>query len=304
MLGPPFVNVTLGTDCSAPAYIACMNLMGQSFPRRHPIPSYFVLTFSISWIGALIVAAPHLLNHEPLTKMTGVLMFPAMLLGPCIVGILLTAVIDGKSGVSELFTRMFRVRIRVRWLFALLIPPVLILSVLFSLEKLVSPIFTPNLFWMGILFGVPAGFFEEIGWTGFAFPKMVAKNNALASSIQLGLLWCCWHLPVVNFLGTASPHGNYWFAYFLAFTFVMTAMRVMICWLYANTKSLLIAQLMHMCSTGSLVIFSAPRASAAQEAMWYSFYGALLWVGVALIARVSGKRLTRQIQVESAAPVF
>jgi hypothetical protein len=44
---------------------------------------------------------------------------------------------------------------------------------------------------------------------------------------------------VINFLGTL--HGTYWFPFFVAFTAAMTAMRVLICWIYANTKSVLLA---------------------------------------------------------------
>jgi membrane protease YdiL (CAAX protease family) len=146
---------------------------------------------------------------------------------------------------------------------------------------------------MGILFGVPAGLLEEIGWTGYVFPKMRSQNDALGPSILLGLLWATWHLPVVNYLGTATPHGSYWFSFFLVFTVAMTAMRVLICWIYANTKSVLMAQFMHVSSTGSLVIFSAPHVTAAQEAMWYGLYGASLWLIVGIIAKFYGKRLTR-----------
>ena len=52
----------------------------------------------------------------------------------------------------------------------------------------------------------------------------------------------------------------------------MTAMRVLIAWIYTNTKSVLLAQLMHVSSTGSLVLFSAARVTALQEAMWYALY--------------------------------
>jgi uncharacterized protein len=259
--------------------------------RRYPVAAYFALTFLISWIGALAVAAPHLIRHQPLPKMTGILMFPAMLLGPGLAGIALTRIVDGKNGLRNLFRQMFRTWVPPRWYLALLIPPVLVLSVLLFLQRFVSPLYTPNLFWIGVLFGIPAGFLEEIGWTGYAFPKMRSKSNGLASSILLGLLWSLWHIPVINYLGTATPHGVYWLPFFLAFSLAMTAMRVLIAWIYTNTKSVWLAQLMHVSSTGSLVIFSAARANAAQEAMWYALYGTVLWVAVGIVVKTFGRGL-------------
>jgi uncharacterized protein len=125
---------------------------------------------------------------------------------------------------------------------------------------------------MGILFAIPAGFLEEIGWMGYAFQKMRSQSNGLTSSILLGLLSALWHLPVVDYLGTATPHGAYWLPFFLAFTVAMTAMQVLIAWIYTKTKSVLSAQLMHTASTGSLVLFSPPRDSRARSdvvcALW------------------------------------
>lgn len=261
---------------------------------RRPVVSYFALTFSISWLGTLAVAAPHLLRHEALPQLTGILMFPAMLLGPSIAGVVLTRIIDGKSGLRDLGSRLIRAKILARWYAPLLIPPILILSVLFCLKTFALPIYAPNFFLIGFLFGIPAGFLEEIGWMGYAFPKMRSRENALAPAILLGLLWGTWHLPVINYLGTATPHGAYWFPFFLAFTAAMTAMRVLICWIYANTKSVLLTQFMHVSSTSSLVIFSAPRASARQEVIWYGMYALALWLVVALVVRKFGKRLTSQ----------
>ena len=255
----------------------------ESFFRRHSVVSYFLMTFAISWLGALAVVAPALLQGQELSNFTGILIFPAMLLGPSISGIMMTGIVSGKAGVKELFRRMGRGRVPVRWYGALLIPPALVFGVLFSLKALVSPAFSPNHFWLGVLFGVPAGFLEEIGWTGFAFPQMSANGNALGSAVVLGIIWGIWHLPAINFLGAAAPHGAYWFRFFLAFAVAMTAMRVLISWLYANTKSSLLAQLMHVSSTGTLVIFS-PRVSPAQEVMWYAVYGCVLWAVVGVVA--------------------
>lgn len=263
----------------------------ESAFRRNPVIAYFTLTFAISWLGALAVAAPHLLRHEPLPKMTGILMFPAMLLGPSLSGVLLTRIFDGPEGLHDLFSRMVRMRVPPRWYAALLIPPILVGTVLFCLRIFVSPVFTPGHFWMGVLFGWPAGFFEEIGWTGFAFPRMTRALNPLAAAVLLGLLWGLWHMPAINYLGTSTPHGKYWLPYFAAFTVAMCAMRVLISWIYSNTGSVLLAQLMHASSTGALVIFSPPRVTGAQEALWYLVYGLALWGFVAAVVRLHGRGL-------------
>lgn len=91
------------------------------------------------------------------------------------------------------------------------------------------------------------------------------------------MLWGLWHLPVVDSLRAASPHGRYWPECFAAFIAVLAAIRVLIAWTYVHTGSLRMAQLLHASSTGFLVILSAPRVAPAQEAFWYFLYAAALW---------------------------
>jgi membrane protease YdiL (CAAX protease family) len=262
--------------------------------KRHPVSAYFLLTYAISWLGALAVAVPRLARGEALTKMDGLVMFPVMLLGPSVAGLVLTRLVDGRAGLRGLLSRTCRARVPARWYATLLIPPGLIVAVLLGLKTFVSQVFTPNTFLVGISFGIVAGFLEEIGWTGYALPKMLSPVNVLGPAIILGLLWSAWHLPVINYLGVATPHGGYWPHFFLAFAAAMTAMRVLISWVYVNTGSVLLAQLLHVASTGSLVALSPTRVCPAQEALWYGVYAIALWMVVAIVAATFGKGLQRQ----------
>jgi membrane protease YdiL (CAAX protease family) len=254
-----------------------------SLLSKHPALSYFLLTFTISWTAAFLVAAPKLLQSGSLPKLTGILMFPAMLLGPSFTGIFLTRKLDGRDGLKNLFARMRRFRFPLRWYSALLIPPVMVLSVLFCLKTFVSPVYAPNRFWLGVTFGLFAGFLEEIGWIGFAYPKLRQSFSLLPAAAIVGACWGLWHAPIIDFLGAASPHGKALPAFFAAFVAAMTAMRVLIAWFYEHTRSIALAQLIHISSTGALVVFSPSAVSPMQEAAWYALWAVALWAGVILL---------------------
>lgn len=267
-----------------------MNL--KDFILRRPIISYFIMAFSISWLGAFILVAPKLLSGQVIGKIDGILMFPVMLLGPASAGIILTALSEGKAGLRNLRLRMSKWKLPFKWyLVAVLVPPCLILAVLLLLKHFVSPVFTPNFFALGFLFGIPAGFFEEIGWTGYVFPKMRLQQGTIKAGVVLGLLWGLWHFPVIDFLGAASPHRQYLLPFFLAFIAILTAMRIFIVWIYTNTHSILLAQFMHAISTGCLATFGPPALSPARETLWYALYAAILWIAVLIFFTLKRQKI-------------
>lgn len=257
----------------------------KTFLQHHPVASYFGMTFMISWVGVFLVVAPRLMRGEAISTTDGLLMFPVLLLGPSITGITLTAIVDGKSGLRNLFSRMGRWRVGAHWYGVLLIPPVFILAVLLTMKTLISPVYTPHLFLMGILFGLAPGVLEEIGWSGYAFPKMQVKYGTLPATCLLGILWGLWHAPVVDFMGAAYPHGASWLPFYLAFITLVMAIRVLIVWVYSHTQSVLLAQLLHASSTGFLVILSPSPISPTQEVLWYAVYAAILWIAVAGVVK-------------------
>src|SRR5512134_2552908 len=89
----------------------------KAFVTRHPVATYFALTFAISWGGVLLaVGGPAGLTG---IKAQNNALFPlallAMVAGPSVTGLLLTGLIDGRAGLLEFRSRLFEWRVGVRW---------------------------------------------------------------------------------------------------------------------------------------------------------------------------------------------
>ncbi len=267
----------------------------KAFIQRYPVATYFGLVLLISYGSFLLVVGPKLLRGGAEQPTDAFLLFPIIVVGVCLVGIALTSITGGRHGLRDLFSRVGRWRVGAQWYaVAFLTPSVLMLAVLFLFRTLVSPVFTSKIFPLGLVFGLVPGFLEEFGWMGFAYPKMRLQRSALSASLLLGVVWGLWHAPVVDYLGAAAPHGEYWVPFFLTFIAIVMAVRVLIVWIYSNTGSVLLAQLMHASLTVSLATFDPVGVSPAQETLWYAVYAVVLWIVVAVIAMWYGKRLVRQ----------
>src|SRR5215472_15440508 len=85
---------------------------------------------------------------------------------------------------------------------------------------------------------------EELGWRGFALPRMQARRPAFAASLLLGLLWGLWHLPLMMARGLPlTTAGLIQLAFFIL---LVTAWAVLFTWVYNNTNgSLFLMVLMH-----------------------------------------------------------
>ncbi len=262
--------------------------------QRHPVLFYFILAYAIAWGFCIAAVGTKFLRGEPLQFTDLMLMLLPMLAGPSIAGITMTTITDGRRGLQDLLSRMGKWRVGVRWYaLAILIPPVLILPLLLMLANLASPAFFPRFSPMGFIYGILVGFFEEIGWMGFAFPKMQLKRSAFSIAIYLGLLWAMWHL-VADYLGASGVFGVYWLPHFLVWMVAtFTAMRVLIVWVYSNTRSLLLCQLMHASSTGFLYVLG-PSLAPTEDILFYGLYAVVLWLAVIIVVKRYGKNLVRQ----------
>ena len=79
---------------------------------------------------------------------------------------------------------------------ALLTVPTILLTILLLLSAVVDPAFAPRFQWALFAVGLFEGSFEEIGWTGFATPRLLARQRLGRAGLSLGLTWAFWHLLV------------------------------------------------------------------------------------------------------------
>jgi membrane protease YdiL (CAAX protease family) len=82
---------------------------------------------------------------------------------------------------------------------------------------------------------------EEVGWRGFALPRLAERFGLARSSLILGVIWAFWHLPLF-FVADADTFNQS----FARYTLQVTALSVAMTWLFAHTGgSLLLMMLMH-----------------------------------------------------------
>ena len=251
------------------------------FIQDRPVGVFFLVAFAIPWLPSFLVAGAKFFRGEVIELLDIMMIGLAMYAAPILSGILIAFLVDGKRGIGDMFSLMKIWRVG-KWYLTLLIFPVLILVVSLLLSATVSSDFSPVFLIGSIMMGITAGFLEEPGWMGFAFPKMRERHGLIRASVYLGLIHGLWHFPLW-FLTQYSDLGNFWFPYFIAFVIVLVALRVIMVWAYSHTNSLLLSQMIHASSTGFLAVLTPEYIEPVNWVIFYSVYAVFLWV-VALVA--------------------
>jgi uncharacterized protein len=280
--------------------------------RRHPLASYLLLTFVLTF-GSVIILAGGV--PGPNTPDTGLsLAIIAMLVGPAVAGPVMIALVHGRTGLQALGARIRRWRVPVRWyaIALLAVPATMLTSLLvltaFSREFVPGFLTTDDILSLSLLAlaaALPTAFFEELGWTGFATPELRRRYGIFATGLALGAVWGAWHYPV-NVWGSATAAETVPVALFVmvALFSMLPPIRILMVWVYDRTESVLVAMLMHasflafwlMATPGEVM---TPDAIAGWDVVaWYVVWAALLWALVAVVA--AGRRRTaRQDQHET-----
>jgi membrane protease YdiL (CAAX protease family) len=157
--------------------------------------------------------------------------------------------LKGWNGIKELFRPLLWGRVGYQWYLVAFLGMALLAGVglvfLFLLNGttpawgqfgpvfMLAPIFLINLL---------SNVWEEIGWRGFALPRLQVRYSALTASIYLGVLWAVWHFPLL--LDPNNAMSNFpWYVMMVN----MAAMSVIYAWIYNSTRGSLLLVTLFPC---------------------------------------------------------
>jgi len=180
--------------------------------RRHPLISFFVLTYVLTWLP---------------------LPFGSFLaFGPLLAALIVISITEGRAGLRELGARMIRWRVGWRWYAVALGLPLAVAVAAVALNVALGATVQslaklPPLSTFIVVFAVrlinpldgPMG--EEPGWRGYALPRLQGSGRSpLVVTVILGLLVVVWHLPLVIVVHQLPPAGllgafavTFWFTW-------------------------------------------------------------------------------------------
>lgn len=155
-----------------------------------------------------------------------------------------------------------------------------------DLQRLGEVNYLPNL-GIGalVLWLATYGFGEEIGWRGFALPRLQKGRSALSATLILGVMWIVWHMPAFLYLDTYVALG---LAAFPMFALGVMTGAIVFTWLYNSTGgSVLMVAIWH----GVFDFLSASKISGGTIAALMS--AAIMVWAVAIVIVFKPANLSR-----------
>lgn len=183
---------------------------------------FFLLAFAIAW-GTWF---PSFLHPQSLRLLSFVGLF-----APAISALIVAFYLNKERGIKELLGRYTRLRFGISWyIIAILLVPFLFtlsfwLDGLFfhtSFKNILLPT-SPYFIFAAFIWLMFINSGEEIGWRGFALPKLQKLfKNPLYATLLLGVLWSSWHIPIYLTPGQSSFPLVLFFLFTIGLSFIYT----------------------------------------------------------------------------------
>lgn len=228
-----------------------------AFVAGRDVVSFFVLTLVLSW-ALWVPGAMGIINYGALVS--GIVVAGGF--GPLVAAAIITWLAGGS--LRTWAGQVLRWRVGVWWYLAAVgIPLVVVTASAGVYVTLGNPIGQSDVLQQIPIYALPlihglsmvsvflvGGGQEELGWRGFALPRLLEHVNAVTASLVIGAVWAVWHLPLFMLEGSSQFGGE-----FLPYLLVLLALSILFTWLYRGTGgSVLLVMILHAsynASTGS-----------------------------------------------------
>jgi uncharacterized protein len=257
----------------------------MSLVRRYPLAAFFVLAYALAWwIWILYAFGITFLG-------------PIFALGPLLAAIIVTALTRGAAGLKALLSRMVRWRVGLGWYAAALLLPVAIYLFAVSLnillgarastaEQFGSWYLIFPLFAYSLLFPLSGAFGEELGWRGYALPRVQARLWALSAAVIIGVIQTAWHLPL--FMSDRSTPPVPLIVGFMGLGILAT-------WVFNNTRgSVLMTMLLHASNNTNVGFFGEMFTGADLVRMGWLLAAGWCVAALVVVVVAGPKHLSRK----------
>lgn len=258
----------------------------STWTKQHSLVMYFVLAYAITWAFELPLAAVRR-GWIHLSIPFAIHYLGAF--GPMLAAIIVTGITQGGDGIRGLFSGLFKWRVGWSWMIFSIFSPIAMFALAAFVMRSISGEW-PNLNLLGeveylpylgiagalVLWLLTWGLGEEVGWRGFALPRLQKSHSALTATIILGTIHALWHLPAFFYKDTYMAMGLAAGLPMLVISVIAAA--IVFTWIYNSTRgSLLMVVLFH-------ALFDMLSVSKAGGTNAPAVMSAVVWILAVVLA--------------------
>ncbi len=211
--------------------------------KRHALLIFCTLPIALTFVATRL-------------PLPGEVVSVVMVFIPTLIALGLTAMADGWGGVQALLGKLAQWRVRPTWIVIALALGLVLRVTMSGIALLLglipaiylrpwSPIQLALFAVMLFLFALP----EELGWRGYALPKLLSKHSPLTTSLMIGVLWGSLHLALT------LPGMIYAGAPLLPTFLELIALSVLMTWLYIQSGgNILLSSLFHAAQSFFVIV--------------------------------------------------
>ncbi len=256
----------------------------RNWAARHDLILYFTLAYLLSWaLWPLVILNP---TSSPLLPF-----------GPLIAAVVVSLLAGGRKELWALLRQLTRWRVHPLWYVIALLGPFVMAGVAAALAVAAgAPMLRSGAYTdvqaVGFTFlstVIIVGLFEEVGWRGFALPRLQRRLDALWAALALGVLWALWHLPELISDPTRQRPPLQFFVWALALSVIFT-------WLYNSTNASLPIVIICHAAIDTAGRYMLPEFSnGGYQVVWWFMVGLYVVIAVIVVVVAGPKRLVTRI---------